>query len=57
VTWDNIFNGDTRGGIPGTWGVTGYPTLYVLDRDGVIRALSPRGEQLERVVDALVAEK
>ena len=57
MTWDNIFCGSTRGGIPGAWGVTGYPTLYVLDRDGVIRALSPRGNRLEEVVDQLVAEK
>ena len=56
MTWDNVFVGSTREGIPVQWGVTGYPTLYVLDGRGVVRAISPRGEELERVVDDLVAE-
>lgn len=56
VTWDNIFNGSTSGGIPQAWGVSGYPTMYVLDGTGTIRAISPRGEGLETVVDELVAE-
>ncbi len=56
MTWDNIFNGSTRGGVPGAWGVTGYPTMYILDRDGVIRYIDARGERLEKVVDGLVAE-
>ncbi len=57
ITWNSIWNGSTSGGIPAQWGVTGYPTSYVLDRDGVIRALSPRGRGVEKIVDELVAEK
>ncbi len=56
IPWDSVWNGSTRGGIPEAWGVSAYPTLYLLDRDGVIRYLSPRGERLEAAVDELVAE-
>ncbi len=56
ITWDNIFNGDTKGGIPQAWGVSGYPTIYVLDGNGVIRAKGARGERLGVVVKELIAE-
>jgi len=56
VTWPSIMAGSTSGKIPRAWGVSGYPTMYVLDREGVIRSLSPRGKELERVVDELIAE-
>lgn len=58
MTWDNVFNGSTRGGIPEAWGVSGYPTVYVLDAQGVIRATggAARGERLARTVEALLAE-
>ena len=56
IHWPNIFAGGTDGAAPQAWGVRGYPTMYVLDADGVIRAVSPRGKELERIVDELVAE-
>lgn len=55
MTWDNIYNGGAEGGVPQLWGVQGLPTIYVLDREGVIRALDKRGKALERFVDELVA--
>ena len=56
VTWDNIFTGSTGAGVALEWGVSGYPTMYVLDGSGTIRSISPRGDNLEKVVDELVAE-
>ena len=58
MTWDNIFNGATSGGIPQMWGVSGYQTLYLLDANGVIRATSGelRGERLAESVHKLIAE-
>lgn len=34
-----------------------YPTIFVLDREGVIRARNVRGDKLEQVVNRLLAEK
>jgi peroxiredoxin len=38
------------------WGVTGLPTTYVIDKQGVIRAYDMRGDDWIEEVDALLAE-
>ena len=57
MTWKNLFQGSTDGEIPNRWGVMGYPTMYLLDGKGVIRYVSPRGEELIRAVEELVEEQ
>jgi len=37
VTWQNIFAGSTEKGVPADWGITGYPTTFLIDADGYIR--------------------
>jgi hypothetical protein len=58
VTWRSFWCGEkgTHGTIPMTWGVTGWPTIYVLDREGRIRFKNVRGEQMDAAVDELLAE-
>ncbi len=55
VTWPNVFAGSKDGELCRTWGVDGFPTTFVLDQDGVIRAKGVRGAELEALVDQLVA--
>lgn len=50
VTWDNVFSGDTGTGIPLAWGVSAYPTIYVIGPDGTLLAEGLRGEALDRFV-------
>lgn len=38
------------------WGVTGLPTTYVLDKNGVIRAFDLRGDDFIAKIDELLAE-
>ena len=42
ITWRSFWNGleGTSGPISAEWNVTGWPTLYVIDHNGVIRAKS-----------------
>lgn len=54
VHWDNVFNGGTGVGIPLAWGVSGYPTIFVIDAAGTIVAKDLRGEELEKFVGDLV---
>jgi hypothetical protein len=55
ITWPSFFDGGgTDGPIATRWGVTGWPTIYVLDHEGVIRARDVRGEQLDAVLEKLV---
>ncbi len=56
VTWRNSWQGGISGELPRIWGVTSYPTTYVIDAKGVIRYISPRGEALDKAVDTLLAE-
>ena len=56
VTWRSFMGGSTTSRIPARWNVTSYPTIYVIDHKGVIRAKNVRGEQLESWVDRLVEE-
>ncbi|RMH03805.1 MAG: TlpA family protein disulfide reductase [Planctomycetota bacterium] len=55
ITWPSFFDGGMIGGpIATRWRVTGWPTIYVLDADGVIRARDLRGEALaEKVLELL----
>lgn len=55
ITWPSFWDGgDTGGPIATKWGIWGWPTVYILDHEGVIRAVDVRGEKMEEVVDGLL---
>jgi peroxiredoxin len=54
LPWSQWYSGP--GGVVSTWDVFSFPTLYVVDSKGVLRFLNPRGEALEKAVDALLTE-
>jgi|TARA_B110000263_G_scaffold3751_1_gene3158 peroxiredoxin len=57
ITWRSFWNGgSTQGPISSAWNVRGWPTIYVLDHNGVIRYKNVRGEKMDEAVDALLAE-
>ena len=57
ITWRSFFDGGTTSGpIASRWNVHGWPTIYILDSKGVIRARDLRGEELEKKVEELLAE-
>ncbi|MCI0458890.1 MAG: TlpA family protein disulfide reductase [Gemmataceae bacterium] len=56
ITWRNWRDGGPEGPIARAWGITGWPTVYVLDAGGVIRYKDVRGDALDRAVDKLLAE-
>ena len=58
ITWRSFWNGPkgTGGPISEAWDVGGWPTIYVLDGDGVIRYREVRGEDMDRAVDHLLKE-
>jgi hypothetical protein len=57
ITWRSFWNGPegTRGPISTSWGVRGWPTIYILDAEGVIRFKNVRGKALDEAVDTLLA--
>jgi hypothetical protein len=58
ITWRSFWNGgSTQGPISTAWGVRGWPTIYILDHKGVIRAHSVGSSALkDEVVDRLIQE-
>ncbi len=58
LTWRSFWNGPegTSGPISTKWNVTGWPTIYVMDHNGVIRYKNVRGEKMDEAVTALLAE-
>jgi len=58
ITWRSFWNGPegTAGPISTAWGVRSWPTIYVLDAEGVIRFKNVRGEAMDEAVDELLAE-
>lgn len=57
ITWRSWWDGGSQSGpIATQWNVDGWPTIYVLDSEGVIRYTDIRGEQLDEAVDTLLKE-
>jgi peroxiredoxin len=54
--WDGDGKKRTEGPIATTWGVGGWPTVYVLDERGVIRFVNLRQEDLLKGVRQLMTE-
>jgi hypothetical protein len=57
IKWRHFVDGDTRGPIATKWNVSGWPTIYILDKKGVIRYRDLRDEQMENAVNTLLKEK
>jgi hypothetical protein len=56
LTWRSFWNGPngTRGPIASRWNVRAWPTIFILDHEGVIRYKNVRGEQLDAAIEALL---
>jgi len=58
ITWRSFWCGaeGIEGEIPSAWNVSGWPTIYVLDQHGVIRAKNVAGKALDDVIDKLIRD-
>ncbi len=56
VTWPSVKNKSVTPTISESWGISGWPTIYVLDHTGKIRHKGVRGEAMDEAVDSLLAE-
>ena len=58
ITWRSWWDqGSVDGPIHQKWDVTERPAIYVLDARGVIRFKDVKGEELDKAVDTLLAER
>ena len=56
MTWPSWWDGGMRGAIQTAYDVQHWPTVYVLDPQGVIRYIDARNDKLDAAVDELLAE-
>ena len=58
ITWRSFWNGPmgTSGPISKAWGVRGWPTIYMIDHEGIIRYKGIRGAAIDKAVEELVAK-
>jgi hypothetical protein len=57
ITWRSWWDGgSTNGPIATKWNVSGWPTIYLIDAEGIIRHKNVRGNELDAALAALVAE-
>jgi hypothetical protein len=57
ITWRSFWNGGgTDGPISRKWGVTTWPSIWIIDAKGVIRYRDVGGHDMDKAVDALLAE-
>ena len=57
ITWRQAILGSTDAPLPTKWNVRGWPTIYILDKKGVIRYKNLRDKEMEHAVMKLLAEK
>ncbi len=56
ITWRQALEESPFGGIPSRWNVRLWPSIYVLDAEGVIRYRNVHGGALDDAVDRLLAK-
>jgi hypothetical protein len=56
ITWRSAVDVSTNGPIAKQWNVHGWPTIYILDANGVIRYRGLRGQEMEQAVVGLLDE-
>lgn len=58
ITWRSFWNGPqgTGGPISKEWRVTGWPTVYVIDHQGVIRHKSHGGPEMDKALRECLAK-
>jgi len=56
ITWRCWWDGGTSGPITTRWGILSFPSVFVLDKAGVIRFKDVRGDDLEKAVASLLDE-
>jgi alkyl hydroperoxide reductase subunit AhpC len=56
INWRSWFIGGTDGDIPRQWGVSNWPTVFIIDARGVVRHRLTSFENVERLIEPLLRE-
>lgn len=56
INWRSWWADGIDGPIPRQWQVSSWPTIFVIDAQGILRHQLTSAENLERIIEALVRE-
>jgi len=56
LTWRSWWDRNTSGPISRKWNISGWPTIYIIDHKGVIRAKSVGSQDFDPLIERLVKE-
>jgi hypothetical protein len=56
ITWRSWWDRSTSGPISRKWNVSGWPTIYIIDHEGIIRAKSVGFRNFDALIARLVME-
>ena len=56
ITWRQAIDCGTSGPLATQWNIQGWPTIFVIDAEGVIRYRDVRDQAMTKAVDTLLAE-
>ena len=56
LSWRSFTNNQGDKKISDEWKVAGWPTTYLIDKDGIIRHKGLRGSALDKAIEGLMAE-
>jgi len=56
INWRSWFAGGPDGEIPRQWNVTSWPTVFVIDANGIVRHRLTSFHGIETIIDGLLAE-
>ena len=56
LTWRSWWDRTTGGKIAQRWNVSGWPTVYIIDHKGIIRAKSAGFQDFDPLIEKLVKE-
>jgi hypothetical protein len=54
MNWQSWWDESAEGLIAKQWGIRGWPSIFVLDAQGVVRYTDVRPDQLEHAVDTVL---
>ena len=58
VTWRSFWSGEKGPGgpIPTQWNIQGWPSIFLIDAEGIIRYKQVHGDELDKAIETLVKE-
>ena len=56
LTWRSFQNEQEFGAISDRWGISGWPTIFLLDAEGTIRYRDLRGPKMDDAIEELLGE-